>query len=132
MDDFGGEMPDCYAEWGVLTISPPPRFHFDLTTILVQYHTPARGALENMAPKGQTLCRQRAAYLKCTEGRGMILTLWYIRADITPGVCDIGQDLALGLDPDRIEIQYTTPVVYVYPGKYAALRLLSNISPPIL
>ena len=48
--------------------------------------------------------------------------------------CDIGQDPALGPDPDSTEIQYTTPapVVYVYPGKYAALRLLSNISPPIL
>ena len=58
----------------------------DVQDLLVQYHTSASGALKNMPPKGQTLCRPRAAYLKCTEGRGVILTLWYIRADITPGV----------------------------------------------
>ena len=73
---------------------------------LEQSYTPGRGTLENVLPKGQTLCHNVARgrhIFHWHEARGVILTLLYRQADIDTGIltvvksnmqtCDIGSNV---------------------------------------
>ena len=65
--------------------------HIDLGwQVLGQYHTPVRGALENMPPKGETLCRQRAAGCRQRAAERSTICVWprgRVHATFCPLLC---------------------------------------------